>query len=67
MKIRCDCGDKNCKMAVWVEKFYNQCALWFTDKDGRDNVIYLNEESLSALIEALRTCWIEIIVERVIR
>jgi len=66
IEIKCSCGNPECKIAVWVEKYHGCCALWFRDKEGKDNVMYLDVNSLISLIKSLRDVLVEIINEEVL-
>ena len=64
-EIKCACKDPKCKIAIWTEKVHDECALWFRDREGRENVMYLDIPSLLELIRALRNCLDEIIDEKI--
>ena len=48
-------------MKVWLETVNDRVAMWFTDKDGDDNVMYLDANSVIHLIKALKLCLLELI------
>ncbi len=61
--IKCSCGDENCKMKIWLETVNDKVAMWFTDKDGDDNVMYLDANSVIYLVKALKSCLLELLEE----
>lgn len=51
MKIKCSCGNPNCKISI----YFGDKHLWFIDKDGKETPMYLNKKSINELISALKT------------
>jgi len=48
--IRCACGDERCKTYIRI----SGRALWFTDKDDMETLMYLGPTEIVKLIHALR-------------
>lgn len=48
--IKCSCGDKECKIQINVVEE----GLWFVDKNGGETLMYLDPNTIVALINELR-------------
>lgn len=53
--IRCSCGDKECKIQVNLVGE----GLWIVDKDGDETLMYLDPNTIVALINELRKLLIQ--------
>ena len=50
--MKCTCGDTNCKQEIRFDNASH--ALWFTDKNGDQNLMYLDANATIELIRELR-------------
>jgi len=60
--IRCACGEDSCcikiKLEAWPEE--NYVYLWFTDKDGKETLMYLDPNTVVSLIKELKEALVEL-------
>lgn len=52
MQIKCACKDPECKTGIYLDAASS--ALWFTDKDGKKTVMYLDANTIIRFIDELR-------------
>lgn len=55
--IKCACNNQECKTQIRLDSMSR--ALWFTDKDGNETLMYLDPNTVVKLIEELRDVLLE--------
>jgi len=50
--IKCACGDPECKIRINFDSASQ--ALWFTDKEGMETLMYLDANTIVDLISRLK-------------
>ena len=50
--VGCACGDGRCGISIRLDAISH--ALWFTDADGKETLMYLDPNAICCLIRELR-------------
>ncbi|RLE48716.1 MAG: hypothetical protein DRJ18_01450 [Candidatus Methanomethylicota archaeon] len=58
--IKCACKQEECKVQIKLETDGNIIMLWYTDKDGKETLMYLDANTAIELIRALKQCILEL-------
>lgn len=58
--IKCACGQEGCKVQIRLETDDRNIMLWYTDKDGKETLMYLDANTAIELIRALKECILEL-------
>ena len=59
--IKCACGEEKCKVMIKLETWDDGgIYLWFTDKDGKETLMYLDPNTTVELIHALKNALMEV-------
>ena len=60
--VRCACGEEECKIRIKLETWDDgYIYLWFTDKDGKETLMYLDPNTTVELIHALKDALMKIV------
>jgi len=58
--VRCACGEKECRIKIKLEADSSDINLWFTDKDGKETLMYLDPNTTVKLIHALKNVLMDV-------
>ena len=58
--IKCACRNEECKVQIRLETDGDMILLWYTDKDEKETLMYLDANTAIELIRALKECILEL-------